>query len=126
MADTAAFALDFCERHGVDRAAAQRVRLVIEELFTNSIQHGYRGETDAPVRIELGLVEGHVTVQYEDSAPRYDPLAQLESLTARTVTSLEHATEGGLGIYLVGKSAYGADYRYEDGHNRLRLVMPRP
>ncbi|MFO1315113.1 MAG: ATP-binding protein [Burkholderiales bacterium] len=125
VADTAAFALDFCGRHGIERPAAQRLRLVIEELFTNSIQHGYRGECDTPIRIELAMIEGHVTVQYEDSAPQYDPLAQLSTLSAPAATSLDAATAGGLGIYLVGKSAYGADYTREDGRNRLRLVMPR-
>ena len=37
---TAEFAKGFCARNGIDRMAARRRRLVIEELFTNTIRHG--------------------------------------------------------------------------------------
>lgn len=124
VADTAAFALDFCARNGIGRPPALRLRLVIEELFTNSIQHGYRGECDKTIRIALAMIDGHPTVQYEDSAPAYDPLARLSSLPSDQVTSLAAPPADGLGVYLVGKLAYGARYEYEDGRNRLWLVMP--
>lgn len=124
VAATAAFALEFCTRHGVALPAAQRLRLVIEELFTNSIRHGYRGECDAPIRIALAIGGGRVTLQYEDSAPPFDPLAHLSTPSAKAVAPVDVATEGGLGIHLVGRSAQDADYRYENGRNRLRLVMP--
>lgn len=124
VADTAAFALEFCARHGVALPAAQRLRLVIEELFTNSIRHGYRGECDAPIRIALAIGGGRVTLQYEDSAPPFDPLAHLFKPSAKAPASLDEAAEGGLGIHLVGRSAHDADYRYENGRNRLRLLMP--
>jgi serine/threonine-protein kinase RsbW len=122
--ETAAFALTFCERHGIGRETALRLRLVIEELFTNSIQHGYRGECDTPVRIALAIIDGFLTVQYEDSAPPYDPLARLSALPSDQVTALATPPTEGLGVYLVGKLAYGARYDYEDGRNRLWLVMP--
>lgn len=124
VAETAAFALAFCERHGIGRPAAMRLRLVIEELFTNSIQHGYRGECDTPVRIALAIIDGHVTVQYEDSAPPFDVLARMSTLPPDLVAPLEAPPTDGLGVYLVGKFVYGARYEYEGGHNRLWLVMP--
>ena len=48
LRDTAAFAQVFCERNGIDRHTALRLTLVIEELFTNTVQHGYRAESDLP------------------------------------------------------------------------------
>jgi serine/threonine-protein kinase RsbW len=125
VADTAAFALTFCERHGIGRQAAARVRLVIEELFTNSIQHGYGGECDTPIRIALAMIDGYLTVQYEDSAPPFDLLARLSTLPPDLVTTLDARPTDGLGVYLVGKLAYGARYEYEDERNKLWLVMPR-
>lgn len=122
VADTAAFALDFCERHGIPRQNALRLRLIIEELFTNSIRHGYRVECDTPVRIELAVIEGYPTLLYEDSAPPYDPLQRL-SLGAADVTTLGAPPSDGLGIFLIGNLTYGAHHAYEDGHNRLWLVM---
>lgn len=123
VAATAAFALAFCERNGVPRQTALRLRLIIEELFTNSIEHGYRGECDTPVRIALEMIEGFPTMVYEDSAPPYDPLAWLSTLTSDNVAALDAPlAEGGLGLFLVGNLAYGARYAYEDGRNRLWLI----
>jgi serine/threonine-protein kinase RsbW len=124
IAETAKFALTFCERHGIGRQRALQLRLVIEELFSNSIQHGYCGECDTPIRIALAMIDGYLTLQYEDSAPPYDPLARLSTMPAHLLTPLDARPTDGLGLYLVGKLAYGARYEYEDGHNRLWLVMP--
>jgi anti-sigma regulatory factor (Ser/Thr protein kinase) len=123
VADTAEFALGFCERHGVSRENALRLRLIVEELFTNSIRHGYRGECDTPVRVELALIEGHPALMYEDSAPPFDPLARLTTLGPADVATLGAPPGDGLGLFLIGKLAYGAHHAYEDGHNRLWLVM---
>jgi serine/threonine-protein kinase RsbW len=124
VTDTAAFAQAFCERHGIGRPTALRLRLVIEELFTNSIQHGYGGECDTPIRIALAMIDGYLAVEYEDSAPPYDPLARLSTLPSDDVTALAAPPTDGLGVYLVGKLAYGARYEFADGRNRLWLVMP--
>jgi len=125
LGDTVAFAHEFCERNGIDRSLAMRLRLVIEELFTNTVRHGHRGDSDATVRMTLAMIEGYVTVEYEDSAPPYDPLARMTALPSDQVTAIEGPPTEALGTYLVGKSLYGAHYAYEDGHNRLWLVMLR-
>lgn len=123
VADTAAFVLAFCERNGISRSTALRLRLIVEELFTNSVQHGYGGECDTPVRIALAMIEGYPTMEYEDSAPPYDPLARLSTLPADSVATLDAPPSAGLGLFLIGKLAYGARYAYEDGRNRLWLAM---
>ena len=123
--DTAAFVLAFCERNGISQRAALRLRLVIEELFTNSIQHGYRGECDTPIRLALAVIDDYPTLVYEDSAPPYDLLASLSTLPSENVATLDAPPSGGLGIFLIGKLAYGAHYAYKDGRNRLWVAMPR-
>jgi len=123
VTDTADFALAFCGRNGIARQTALRLRLIIEELFTNSIQHGYRAESDIPIRIELAVIEGYPTLKYEDCAPPYDPLAQVSALASSDITALDSSPADGLGVFLIGNLAYGAHYAYEDGHNRLWLVM---
>ena len=125
LPDTVAFARAFCDRHGIGRSAALRLRLVMEELFTNTVRHGHRGDSDAPVRIALSMIDDYVTMEYEDSAPPYDPLSRMTALPSEQVAALEGPPTDALGTYLVGKSLYGARYAYEAGHNRLWLVMPR-
>jgi serine/threonine-protein kinase RsbW len=121
--DTAAFAQAFCDRHGIVHDDALRLTMIIEELFTNTVEHGYRGESDAPIRIALQVEIGSVAVLYEDSAPRYDPLAGLLASTARTERPVESRPIGGLGVYLVAQLVERASYTFEDGCNRLRLMM---
>jgi len=123
VSDTADFAVGFCERNGVSRQVASRLRLIIEELFTNSIEHGYRAESDTPIRVELAMIDGCPVLKYEDSAPRYDPLTRVSALASSDVAPLDASPVDGLGIFLIGKLAYGARHAYEDGYNRLWVVM---
>lgn len=122
---TAAFAQGFCERNGIDRTAALRLTLVIEELFTNTISHGYRGECDAHIRIALAVNDGEVTLQYEDAAPEYDPRVRWSALPSSLAQPVEARPVGGLGVYLVGELVSAARYVRAAGRNRLCLVLRR-
>jgi serine/threonine-protein kinase RsbW len=123
LCDAAAFAQDFCDRHGIGRRDALRLALIIEELFTNTVRHGYRGDCDAPIRIALAIEAGTVSLFYEDAAPRHDPLAGLAVAPISLTTPFESRPVGGLGVFLVGVLADNARYAYEDGCNRLWLRL---
>jgi len=122
---TAAFAKAFCERNGIDRTAALRLRLVIEELFTNTISHGYRGECDAQIRVALALNDGELTLQYEDAAPEYDPREQWSAPPSSLAEALEERPVGGIGAHLIGELVSAARYVREAGRNRLWLIVRR-
>jgi serine/threonine-protein kinase RsbW len=121
LRDTAAFAQRFCERNGLRRDDALRLRLVIEELFTNTVQHGYGVESDAPIRIALSLRDGGLSLLYEDSARAYDPLARPTEPIAASEPA-DARPIGGLGLALVRGFAE-ARYAYENGTNRLWLTL---
>lgn len=124
LSDAASFAQAFCDRRGVSRDDALRLIFVIEELFTNSVRHGYRNEGDSPIRIALAVAEGRVTMLYEDWAPRYDPLDRFSAPPLSLGAPAEGRAIGGLGVYLIGQLVAGARYAYENGTNRLWLTMP--
>jgi len=68
--DTAAFARAFCDRNGIVHDDAMRLTMIIEELFTNSVEHGYRGESGRPdPHRVIPWKSAAVAVLYEDSAP---------------------------------------------------------
>jgi serine/threonine-protein kinase RsbW len=65
-------ALDaFCDGRDVNADVARRARVVVEELFTNTIKYGYGGECELSVRI-LGHAKGLLTLVFEDDAPPFD------------------------------------------------------
>jgi anti-sigma regulatory factor (Ser/Thr protein kinase) len=59
----------------LDRSLANRLRLVVEELFSNTIKYGYGGEGLGEARIGIEIAEGGVILRYEDDAPAFDPTA---------------------------------------------------
>ena len=123
LSDAAAFAQRFCERHAVDLHIAMRLTLVIEELFSNTIRHGYRAEGEMPIRIGLSIDDGKIALFYEDAAPRHDPLARFTESRNAEPAPVESRPVGGLGVILVNVLAEAARYAYEDGCNRLWLKL---
>lgn len=118
--DIAAFVDRFAERSALGRETRFRLRLVLEELFTNTIRHGHRGESDATVRIALSWRQGEVQVHYEDSAPAFDPFSAEKRPLPADATERE---PGGAGIPLVMEMANAKRYTYVDGRNCIDLVI---
>lgn len=119
LPETADFVESFCVLHRIARADVLRLTLIVEELFTNSVEHGYRGESDAPIHVTLSADIGEVELLYEDVASQYDPLSRLSGSPPDPGVALESRSIGGLGIGLVRQLTRSARYVYEDGRNRL-------
>ncbi|MBL9097109.1 MAG: ATP-binding protein [Alphaproteobacteria bacterium] len=63
---------EFCASRGCTDDVQKRARVVVEELFTNTIKYGYGGECEQPVRLSLSGGAAF-TVVFEDEAPPFDP-----------------------------------------------------
>jgi anti-sigma regulatory factor (Ser/Thr protein kinase) len=113
-----AFLEEFCGSRGIERPRCLRLNLVLEELFVNSVQHGYRGDCDAPIWITLDARPEAVQITFEDTAPPFNPFARLPA------PHVEHKI-GGLGVLLTRELAEGRDYAYLFGRNRVRLSLAR-
>jgi anti-sigma regulatory factor (Ser/Thr protein kinase) len=113
-----AFLEQFCGSRGIERMRCLRLNVVLEELFLNSIQHGYRGDCDAPIWITLDARPEAVQITYEDTAPPFNPFARLPA------PDVKHKV-GGLGVLLTRELAEGRDYAYLFGRNRVRLSLSR-
>ena len=119
----AAFVDAFCDRNRIGRADALRLTLVVEELFTNSITHGYGAECDAPIEIALAAAPGEIALLYEDAARPYDPLSRYAAAPDHLLGTVESRPAGGLGIHLVRELVASARYAREAERNRLWLRM---
>jgi serine/threonine-protein kinase RsbW len=125
LPETASFVDAFCSRHGIALPDALRLTLVVEELFTNTVEHGYHGDSDALIRVTLALDGNAVALLYEDRAPPHDPLSRLPESAVDVDATLGSRPIGGLGMLLVTQLVESARYGREDGCNRLWLKLAR-
>lgn len=117
------------EHAGLSTRVRRRVELVFEELFANTVLHGYKVRSAPPeefpadqpqVWIELRARPGEVDMIYQDAAPPFDPLsADLPVLSA----GREERRLGGLGLVMVAKVPHTSRYERGDGRNVLRLTF---
>ena len=115
------FLEEFCAELELPRAAYLRLNLVLEELFTNTVRHGHRGDCDAPVWIAVSRSGDRLSVLYEDKAPPFNPYARLTEPVVDTTVSMRKI--GGLGVLLTEGLAASRDDAYLFGRNRGRLTL---
>lgn len=102
---------------GLPETLMLRLVLLIEELFTNTIKHGYRTESNRPVHITLRHHDGLAELDYRDLAPPFDPVHTLQNRAqAPAPTRI-----GGMGLRLIQALGRNASYTHEDGWNIVRL-----
>lgn len=116
------FLKDFCTHQGIAHEHCLRLNLVVEELFTNTVRHGHRGDSDAPVWVSVDSAPTAVHVTYEDTAPPFNPYALFAGAPDTTLSSRK---VGGLGVLLTRELASTRDYAYLFGRNRIRLTLKR-
>ena len=119
--DVRDFLESFCRDAGVARPPGLRLNLVVEELFTNTVNHGHCGDCDFPVWITLEAAGSTLTLTYLDQAPPFNPF--VAAACAPLETSIEHRKEGGLGVLLAKELTAASEYLYLFGRNRLRMVL---
>ena len=107
-----------CAGRNIPRAMVARLRVVVEELYSNTIKHGYGGESQKPVRLLLRSAP-RIELVYEDAAPPFDPTAWRPPAGAGTAPQ-----QGGIGqkgIALVLGLAASARYERLPNGNRVTL-----
>lgn len=116
-----AFLAEVCEAAEIGRPACLRLTLLVEELFTNTVMHGHRGDSDAPVCLQCEATAGRIALVYEDTAPPYDPFGHVA--VPDVAATVEERPVGGLGLLLVSTMAQEMEYRRTGDRNRISLVV---
>ena len=109
----AAFVDTACDGFGADGDVRFAMRLAVEEVFTNIIEHGYHGR--GPVLVEVDGGPRCVRVRLSDEAPAFDPA---DAPVPDLVSPLRDRDPGGLGWHLVRQLM-------DEVEHRLRPAPPR-
>jgi serine/threonine-protein kinase RsbW len=107
---------------GMGDRLSMRLRLVVEELFVNTVTHGHGGDCDAPVEITILVEDDRVVLTYQDVAPPFDPFAHVHG--PESGVPLEDRTVGRLGVFLVTKFATRYEYVRAGEANRISVELP--
>jgi serine/threonine-protein kinase RsbW len=111
----------FGAEQGLPRAVVFKVRLVLEELVLNLIDHA-TGSTTNCIDVSIHLEPGKVILVLEDDGSPFDP----RSAPAFDKNKpLEERGPRGMGIHLVRSAAEEISYDRIDGRNRLRVAVRR-
>lgn len=125
LAPIGAFVLEHAAAAGLDRAAAYRLRLAVDEIATNIVLHGYEeAGRSGPIDVSAKLDTARLTIILEDDGEPFDPTSR--SLPDDLDAPLEEREIGGLGVFL---AIEGVDeFRYERAVNRNRnmFIVKRP
>jgi len=110
--------------HRINAELRADVRLALEELLVNAVEHGFpQGAEGARLKALLNLADGTLQVEFTDNGVAHDPFAR-----PPPDLDLDHDDRqpGGLGVYLVTQLASEYHYRREGDRNRvdLRFAVP--
>jgi anti-sigma regulatory factor (Ser/Thr protein kinase) len=115
------------EENGVGEHTVAATELVLEEVITNILRHGYGGYAGDDgaqhwIEIEVSIEPGAVQLLVVDDGTPFDPLAHAEPELPQ---SLDEAPIGGLGLLMIRRTASELAYERRGGHNRFNLSLTR-
>jgi anti-sigma regulatory factor (Ser/Thr protein kinase) len=109
----------FCTEQSLPKAVSFKVRLVLEELVLNLIDHAVGSATDR-IDLRIELEPGQVILVLEDDSEPFDP-RQVPAFDKEK--PLEDRRPRGMGIHLVRTMAKELVYQRIGGINQLRVVL---
>lgn len=112
---------DMAKRRRWPEEMVFKVKLAVEEMGLNIIDHGYGSDESKELEFRLTADDDSVTMEFIDEARPFDPLT--ETPRPDTDAGIEERDIGGLGVYLVREMMDEVRYAREGSRNRLTLVI---
>ena len=113
------FVEDRARRAGLPEDVVFALKLAVDEVCANVIEHGYRGLAPGPIEVEFAHDAECATVTVTDHGRPFDPR---DVPAPDTTLAWEGRPVGGLGWHLIRSVIDDVDYAAGPGGNVLRLV----
>lgn len=115
------FALaEFLDDEGVSKSTAHRVKLVVEELVVNVIQHAFDDGAPHAILLDVRTDPQGVAIVVEDDGKPFDPTV---ASSPPLKELLETGKSGGLGVAIIKKVTRDLKYERAEGKNRVRAFV---
>jgi anti-sigma regulatory factor (Ser/Thr protein kinase) len=106
------FLIEYVESHDIPGDTYNDLRLVIEEAFTNIINHAYTDNKSHTVTVELNNTESAIVITFTDTGIEFDPLTDCGELDEKA----DHG-EGGMGMHIIKSLTDSQEYHRINQHN---------
>ena len=118
-----AFIERFAESEEFDPAEVFRINLALDELLTNTLEHGFEGRVEeADISVAIRSEGETVVVRYEDNGAEFNPLQAIEQ---DKELELVERPIGGLGLQLIAATFDAVSYERVNGRNVTTLRQSR-
>ena len=114
---------DLAQAEGWPPDLVFQIKLVLEELGINIVNHGHDDGLSHEIEIELTSNADALTIEITDDGRPFDPMT--DAPPPDLDSALEDRPVGGLGIHLVLTMMDEIRYRREQDKNRLTLIKRR-
>ena len=120
------FVTEQAEGASLDRKAAYKLVLAIDEIATNIISYGYiKNGLEGDINIIAEVTDSELIVILEDSAPPYDPREREAKAASKVTQPLADRELGGWGIFLAVNGVDRFEYEYANKRNRNTFAIRR-
>ncbi len=113
----------WADEHAIPARIINSVILMLDELLTNVVTHGYAQDDGGEMDVSLNLQAHAIEVVIRDSATAFDPFSIPEPDTSLGVDEREI---GGLGVHFVRKMADSFSYHRDGEINEVRFSKNFP
>src|ERR1017187_7151145 len=107
---------DFGVKHSIPGVVINELNLVLDEVLSNIISHGYSERTTGQIMVRLNYQPGEISAEVHDDGKPFDPLQAGPPDVSGTVQSRK---VGGLGIHFVKELMDNVAYARVGNENRL-------
>lgn len=101
---------------GFDEMRSSKLRLILEELLTNSLNYANDSQEILEIDINNDPLKTHVT--YSDFSKMFNIVEYYEKYKEIIQEKVACLEEGGLGLMLVFQFADDLKYYYDENHNK--------
>lgn len=111
----------WCAGQGLPDNEAARLNLMLDELITNTVLHGYAGRADGWVKVRMKRGGDVVHLELSDGAPHFDPTARAPRQATAEDDDVATRPMGGLGVDFVRRLVLRWRHEARPWGNRLLL-----
>ena len=112
----------FGERVNFTATEEYSIYLIIEEIFTNIVNHAWSDPGEHSIFFRLSASKETAKMEFHDDGQPFDPT---EADTPDIHASVEDRPIGGLGLHLVREAASEMFYQRLEEQNQLIVIMNR-